>query len=317
MLDDVSISVGPLDRAHLIDADRIFRLAFAAFLEVENPLEFMTGREVVRGRFETDPSGVLAATSQGELIGSNIVTNWGSFGWFGPLTVHPTYWSRGVGSRLLEPTMELFAVRGTRVAALFTFADSPKHQGLYQKFDFWPRFLTAVMKKQVSAERLPLQIVRFSLLQSHDREASLEATRELGDRVFDGLDLRQEIRAVQRLTFGDTVFLFSDAHLEAFAICHFGEKSEAAKDTCYIKFAAVRPGMKAQAHFDLLLHAVEGLAREKGLSEVEAGVNLERFNAYRALLQYGFRTSFAGVIMMRRNEVAYNRSDIFVMDDLR
>ncbi len=36
---------------------------------------------------------------------------------------------------------------GTQHAGLFTFAHSQKHVGLYQRFGFWPRFLTALMSK--------------------------------------------------------------------------------------------------------------------------------------------------------------------------
>ena len=38
----------------------------------------------------------------------------------------------------------------TKHAGLFTFAQSAKHVGLYQKFGFWPRFLTMVMSKPIS-----------------------------------------------------------------------------------------------------------------------------------------------------------------------
>ncbi len=47
--------------------------------------------------------------------------------------------------------MDIFEKWGVREAGLFTFAHSPKHIGLYQKFGFWPRFLTAVMSKNVTA----------------------------------------------------------------------------------------------------------------------------------------------------------------------
>ena len=45
---------------------------------------------------------------EGRLVGSNFVTNWGSVGFFGPLTVDPECWSQGIAKRLMEPTVELF-----------------------------------------------------------------------------------------------------------------------------------------------------------------------------------------------------------------
>jgi hypothetical protein len=51
--------------------------------------------------------------------------------------------------------MECFRTWGVQHAGLFTFAHSPKHITLYQKFGFWPRFLTAVMPKPVISGTSP------------------------------------------------------------------------------------------------------------------------------------------------------------------
>ena len=100
----------------------------------------------------------------GKLAGSNFVTNWGSFGFFGPLTVFPELWDQHIAQRLLGPTMDLFHQWGVREAGLFTFAHSPKHIGLYQKFGCWPRFLTAIMSKSVSGREV--YSVKYSALNS-------------------------------------------------------------------------------------------------------------------------------------------------------
>jgi GNAT superfamily N-acetyltransferase len=88
---------------------------------------------------------VIAAREGGRLIESNMATRWGSFGFFGPLTVLPEYGDRGVAQRLLEATMTIFERWGLRHTGLFTFPQSAKHVGLYQKFGYWPRYLTAIM----------------------------------------------------------------------------------------------------------------------------------------------------------------------------
>ena len=63
---------------------------------------------------------------------------------FGPLTVRPGLWDKGIGQRLMEPIIDCFERQGVTQVGLFTFAQSPKHIGLYQKYGFWPRFLTAM-----------------------------------------------------------------------------------------------------------------------------------------------------------------------------
>jgi len=54
-----------------------------------------------------------------------------------------------------------------------------------------------------------------------------------------------------------------------------------------------------------------------GAKTLCAGVNLGRMEAYREMLQAGFRTKMHGVAMERDSDPGYNRSDVFVMDDWR
>ena len=47
------------------------------------------------------------------------------------------------------------------------------------------------------------------------------------------------------------------------------------------------------------------------------GVNLARHDAYRLLLDRGYRAFLQGVAMQRPNEAGYNRPDVFALDDWR
>jgi GNAT superfamily N-acetyltransferase len=108
------IKIGPLKESELEDADRIVRLAFGTFLGVPNPLEFMGDRNFMTPRWRTKNVKVIAAREGSRLIASNVVTRWGSFGFFGPLTVLPEYWDRGLTQRLLEAIMKIFDKWGLR-----------------------------------------------------------------------------------------------------------------------------------------------------------------------------------------------------------
>src|SRR5271168_4345024 len=140
-----SITIAALKPGELTEADYIVRVAFGTFLGMPNPAEFMGDRTFMTPRFRSAHVKVLAARDGGRLVGSNVITRWGSFGFFGPLTVLPEYWDRGVAQRLLESTMTVFDRWGVRQSGLFTFAHSAKHVGLYQKFGYWPQYLTAIM----------------------------------------------------------------------------------------------------------------------------------------------------------------------------
>jgi len=143
------IIVRPLIENDIPTADRICRLAFGTVIGLHDPMQFFGDRDPIRTRFRADPPAALAAEVNGELVGSNFIAHWGSVGFFGPLSVHPDLWNKGVAKHLLKSTIEYFAKLGTRHIGLFTLANSPKHVGLYQRFGFWPHFLTAIMVKQL------------------------------------------------------------------------------------------------------------------------------------------------------------------------
>jgi len=313
----LDVVIRPLREDELDQADRIMRLAFGTFLGLPDPLAFMGDAGYVRTRWRADPAAALAAEVGGELVGSNFAANWGSFGFFGPLTVRPDQWDRGVARRLLEPTMALFERWGMRHAGLFTFPQSPKHLGLYQAFGFWPRYLTPILSKAVGGAGGAAGSSRYGELPEREREAALSACRELTGAIYDGLDLSAEVRAVQDQGLGETVLLEGGGRLEGFAVCHCGPGTEAGSGACYVKFGAARPGPGAGEAFERLLDACEALAAARGLARLVAGVNTARLDTYRRMLARGFRADLGGVAMERPDEPGFNRPDVYVMDDWR
>jgi GNAT superfamily N-acetyltransferase len=306
------VSIRPMTEGDVDTADRIMRMAFGTFLGAPDPLMVFGDAQYVRPRFAAERGWAFAAELDGEVVGSNLATRWGSFGFFGPLTVRPDLWDRGIASRLMEPVLDLFEQWGVRQAALFTFPQSPRHIGLYQKFGFWPQHLTPVMEKPVAPSTRAAPPATYSTLPEDEREAALTACRDVTDSIYEGLDLEHEIRATDAQKLGDTVLLAGDA----FAVCHCGA-GEAGTGTCFVKFGAVRSGSGAGERFARLLDACEALAAASGAGRVVAGVNSARHDAYRTLLARGYRTWLEGVIMQRPNEPGYCRPDVFAIDDLR
>jgi GNAT superfamily N-acetyltransferase len=314
---DASVSVRALQESELSTADHIMRLAFGTYLGLPEPASFMGDAAYVRTRWKAAPDAAFAAEVDNELAGSNFCTRWGSVGFFGPLTVRPDLWDRNVGKRLMEPVMACFERWQTKYARLFTFPQSQKHIGLYQRFGFFPRFLTAVLSKPVESSQRAPGWTKFADVPETERNATLAACRELTDAVYDGLDLSHEICAVADQNLGDTLLLRDDSRLEGLAVCHSGAGTEAGTGVCYVKFAAVLPGRQAEQGFSRLLDACEELARSKGAALLTAGVNTARQNAYRQMLARGFRIDLLGVSMAKPNEAGYNRPDVYVLDDCR
>jgi GNAT superfamily N-acetyltransferase len=312
-----SISIGLLRQSELEEADRIVRVAFGTFLGVPNPPEFMGDREFMVPRWRSKNVKVLAAREGGRLLGTNVVTRWGTFGFLGPLTVLPEYWDRGVAKRLLDSTMKIFDRWGLRHTGLFTFPQSTKHVGLYHKFGFWPGYLTAVMTRTPGPEIKGLGApVLMTSLKKKQRNEAIEACRKLTFKIEKGLDLSDEIGAVLAQGTGDIVLTYSGGVLDAFAVCLNGPGSEGGAKICYIKFGAARASAGAGDRFDKLLDACEAFAVSRGAS-VEAGVSFARENAYRRMRARGFRAVTHGVAMQRPHSVELNRADAYIMEDWR
>ncbi|MGE0422249.1 MAG: GNAT family N-acetyltransferase [Reyranellaceae bacterium] len=313
----MEIAIRALDGRDVAEADRIFRVAFGTFLGLPKPDSFMGDADLVGSRWWAAPTAVLGAYAGDELVGSNFVANWGSFGFFGPLTVRPDLWDRGIARRLLDPTMELFTRWGTRQAGLFTFPNSPKHIALYEKFGFRRQALTPVMAKAVGGAAGGGQWSTLSAVPRPCRPPILAACQALTEAIHPGLDVQSEIRAVCDQRIGETVLVREGRELVAFAVCHQGAGSEAEAGATFIKFGAARAGRDAPGHFERLLAACEAQARVRGSKRLVAGINVARSQAHRIMRRQGFETVFEGVAMHRPDAPGHNRPDCFVIDDWR
>ena len=352
----MKITTHQLEEHDLEEAVRIYRLAFGTFFGLPDPMSFAGDADYVRTRFHADPSSAYGAsivnhvgggTSNGnddrKLVGSNFAANWGSVGFFGPLTVHPDYWDKGVAKSLMESTMQLFSKWNTKHIGLFTFAQSPKHISLYQKFGFWPYFLTAVMSRAVvpttnsNINGRRLEWSKYSEVSKEEKEKEeylLNDCSRLTNAIVDGLDLRVEIKSVIKQQLGDVVLIWdldsnnnptnnNDKNLAGFAICHCGKGTEAGSNTCYVKFAAVTPPrsdddvLLPANNFERLIDACTSFASEQGVARLVAGANTARRQAYGKMLSKGFRIDMLGVVMQNGNDVGYNRPDVYIIDDWR
>jgi hypothetical protein len=127
----------------------------------------------------------------------------------------------------MEPIMACFDKWKTRHAGLFTFSQSQKHVALYQKFGFWPRFLTAIMSKPIGQTGRQVPWTRFSEVPVDERDRMLLACRDVTATIYDGLDVAQEVRAVAEQTLGETVLLWKDGKIAGLTVCHCGPRTEA------------------------------------------------------------------------------------------
>jgi predicted N-acetyltransferase YhbS len=225
-----TLAIRPLAAADLDAADRVLRVAFGTFLGMPDPASCFGDADFARTRFKAAPELALAAEQDRKLVGSAFVADWGSVGFFGPLTVDPTLWDKGVAKRLLDGVMGTFERLGTKQRGLFTFPGSTKHVGLYQKYGFWPQYLCAVMAKAPSTTDSH-GARPFSRMSPDEQGKVLASVRSLTDSIYPGLDVTREIRSVFDQKLGDTLILGDG---EGVAVCHCGPGTEAGGGAFYV-----------------------------------------------------------------------------------
>ena len=157
----------------------------------------------------------------------------------------------------------------------------------------------------------------FSQLSKVAKKAVLNNAEELTGNIFTGLNYNRFIETVDQLGIGETLLIYKEDRLAAFAICHFGENSEAEIDVCYIKIAAVHPDFIAKDCFINLLKACENFAKLKKTKKLFCGLNTARTEAFTKLLDYGFKIDSFTVSMHKPNESFYDKSCDYVLDDWR
>ncbi|HKT16839.1 MAG TPA: GNAT family N-acetyltransferase [Stellaceae bacterium] len=312
----MTIEIRTLAEDEVEAADRLRRLAFGTMFGLPDPLSFRGDAALLPARRRAFPDGAVAAVEDGALLGVAMANHWGSLGVFGPIVVHPAHWRRGIARQLLEATLPVFDRWGSRVAGLFTFPERTTHIRLYQAAGFWPRQLTAIMARAVTQPSPVPESLSFRASPSEQRDFLRQAA-ELTGSIFKGLDLTREIELVLSEDMGDTILLAEESRIAGLAICHEGAGSEAGSGSAYVKFAAVRSGADAPRRLERLLAACSDFAHRRGARSISAGVNLGRMEAYRLLIALGFRATLQGVAMHRPWVEAYDRPDIFALDDWR
>jgi len=317
MIGAMSLAIRPLEEADVQAADKVRRLAFGTHFGLPDPLSFSGTSRLVESRRRTWPDGALVAEKDGAIVGAAISSRWGRLGIFGPLSVHPEHWRGGIAHSLLEASMPVYDRWDCSAVGLFTFPASVTHIGLYQRYGFWPRSLTAIMNRPVTAPSPVPQARPLSAMSAAEQQEAIAQCAALTSQLYAGMDLRDEIATVIAHPTADAIVLIDGSTIAGFVICHFGLGSETDTGVVYAKFAAARPGLKAARDFQRLIDAANDFAHRKGAAKINAGVNMGAMEAYRLMMAAGFRTALQGIAMHRPWIEIYDRPDVFALEDWR
>jgi predicted N-acetyltransferase YhbS len=317
MIGMMSLTIRALEEADVDAADKVRRLAFGTYFGIPDPLSFSGTVRLVETRRRAWPDGALVAEKDGMIVGVAISSRWGSLDLFGPLSVHPEHWRGGVAHSLLEASMPIYDRWQCRAAALFTFPSSLTHIGLYQRYGFWPRSLTAIVNRPVTAPSPVSQARSLSAMSAAERQDAIAQCAALTDRLYAGMDLRDELATVIAHPTADAIVLIEGSGVAGFVICHCGPGSEADTGVAYAKFAAARPGPNAARDFQRLIDAANDFAHRNHATKINTGVNMGAMETYRLMLAAGFRPALHGIAMHRPWIEIYDRPDVFALEDWR
>src|SRR5512144_2325227 len=95
-----AVEIRPMSGDDLGVVDTVLRLAFGTIRGLPDPTTAFGDRDLAATRFRAAPDCAWVADLEGEVVGSVFATRWGSFAFFGPLSVRPDLWDRGIGHRL-------------------------------------------------------------------------------------------------------------------------------------------------------------------------------------------------------------------------
>jgi hypothetical protein len=98
------------------------------------------------------------------------------------------------GSLSPKPTAPIKSRTSTvQHTGLFSFPQTAKQVGLYQKLGYWPQYLTAIMMRSPDANKTPKanssnEPVLLSTFKKREREQTIAACKRLTGRIKNGLE---------------------------------------------------------------------------------------------------------------------------------
>ena len=249
--------------------------------------------QVWRYAIEDAADGALIwRDGRGDIAAFNMVHRSGVEGWMGPLAVRTDYQGSGAGKEVVERGVSWLRERGTRVIGLETMPRTMDNIGFYSRLGFVPGRLTITLTLDAaSGDRPPELLGRLSM---RDREAELEAVRELVEGIAPGYDFRREIELTDSLSLGDTLLLREGANLVGFALCHTAPLVEGRTRE---ELRVLKLVLAKEASLDAMMKSLCDFARRSGTRRVALRVQGDYPGMYQRLVAMGGRVRWTDLRM--------------------
>jgi GNAT superfamily N-acetyltransferase len=216
----------------------------------------------------------VAADQTGGIVGSAFSHVWGATGWVGPLSILPSYQSKGVGKELLRHSLRHLEDEQCVDIGLETMPENATNLGMYLKVGLRTEGLVIVLGRKLEKQDLEeepageVAVERFS--ESSVQDYLRSQVRRISGALRLGLDYTKEVDDTRGFSFGDTIIATSKGKVVGFSVVHTVPRRT---DTLVagIRVLAVDPQAKGDI-LEPLLASSELLAADAGMAEVSVAI---------------------------------------------
>ena len=246
---------------------------------------------------DANRGAMLWRDERGKVVAFNIAHLSGKEAWMGPLAVHPDHQGHGLGKTIVMAGIDMLRESGATVIGLETMPRTMDNIGFYSSLGLNPGFLTlTVTVDGVFAPAMSgrLRTVRLGSLVGDELDQAMQLCRVLTTSILDGYDFTRELRLTEELALGDTLMLFDETELIAFALCHSVPLVEGRirEELRVLKLVA-----RSEEDFEVLVTALSDHARRSGTRRVALRLQGQYSGAYRRLMRRGARVRWSDLRM--------------------
>ncbi len=274
----MTVVIRNMDVKDMVDVKEVNLLSWNALMErsrgIEGKLSPRTD-ECILSFLRSDKAGAFVAEDErAGALGAVFSHVWGATGWVGPLSVLPSYQSKGLGKELLKRSLRHLEDEQCVDIGLETMPENGTNLGMCMKVGLRTEGLVLILAKALGKRELeeepsgPVAIERFSesSVQGHIKQQM----RSISGALRMGLDYSKEIDATREFSFGDTIVATSRGKVLGFSIVHT-VPSRVGASAADIRVLAVDPAAKEDV-FEPLLAASELLAADAGMAELSVAI---------------------------------------------
>lgn len=248
--------------------------------------------------FRKDPLRFFVAETDGDVVGTTIISREGKVGYISTVMVHPDYRRRGIAKRLLKRAVDYIRDGGMERAILHVDSVNEPAKNLYVKLGFKEFEKMAYLIGDVSTFSFRPEFtseVRIRNFQGSDVDSVYELIKSSEDHErlkvfgFKKKDLKSSFLARFFNLFNETksVVTFKDKLIGYVNIVH-----TTATEIGQISHICVHPEMRSKGIEELLIYAGINAARNLGVKKVLATVSLKRQELLSAMKRCGFKEKF-------------------------